>query len=113
MDITGTLAGTPVYMAPEVFNSKVYDIKADIYSLGIMLWEMWYGQRAYSNIQVATLNALYRMVDDGARPDAVEGLQQPPSRWEQLMIKCWNRNPEERPAAKECFVEVTKLSSEV
>ena len=28
--ITGTLAGTPVYVAPEVFHSQLYDTKADI-----------------------------------------------------------------------------------
>ena len=37
--MTCTLAGTPVwYIAPEVFHSKLYDSKADIYSFGIMLW---------------------------------------------------------------------------
>ena len=39
-DTTGTLAGSPAYIAPEVFHYKVYDSKADIYSLGIMLWEV-------------------------------------------------------------------------
>ena len=29
VDITGTIAGTPVYIAPEVFHSEVYDCKAD------------------------------------------------------------------------------------
>jgi len=29
-DITGTIAGSPVYMAPEVFRAEVYDKKADI-----------------------------------------------------------------------------------
>ena len=35
-DITGTFKGTPVYMAPEVFHSQVYDSKADIYSLALL-----------------------------------------------------------------------------
>ena len=46
-DITGTVAGSPAYIAPEVFHSKVYDSKADIYSLGMMLWEIWYGKQAF------------------------------------------------------------------
>ena len=43
-NITGSLAGTPVYIAPGVFHSKLNDSKANIYSFGIMLWEMWYGR---------------------------------------------------------------------
>ena len=38
-DITGTLAGSPLYITPEVFHSKLNDSKADIYSFGIMLWD--------------------------------------------------------------------------
>ena len=36
VDITGTLAGTPVYIAPEVFRSEtgIYEFSADIYSFG-------------------------------------------------------------------------------
>ncbi|KAL9964138.1 hypothetical protein ACROYT_G027725 [Oculina patagonica] len=45
--ITGTRAGTTTYFAPEVIRSSVYDSKADIYSFGIMMWEMWYGTRAF------------------------------------------------------------------
>ena len=55
IDITGTLAGTPVYMAPEVFHSQVYNTKADIYSLGLLMWEMWYGQRVFVNVAATTL----------------------------------------------------------
>ena len=63
--ITGTLAGTPVYMAPEVFHSQLYDTKADIYSLGIILWEMWYEQQAFSDVSnIPSHVALFAMVDE-------------------------------------------------
>ncbi|KAL9964101.1 hypothetical protein ACROYT_G027683 [Oculina patagonica] len=45
--ITGTMTGAPAYAAPEMLRSSVYDSKADIYSFGIMMWEMWYGERAF------------------------------------------------------------------
>lgn len=35
-----TTAGTPYYMAPELFNGNKYDLKADIWSLGIILFDM-------------------------------------------------------------------------
>ena len=113
IDITGTLAGTPVYIAPEVFRSEVYDCKADIYSLGIILWEMWYGKQAFDYVSVKTLEALFAHVDRGSRPQHVTGCEQPPFRWQQLMNTCWNGNPEKRPTAKECLKEVTALFVEV
>ena len=44
------MTGTPMYLAPEVIKSSLYDYKADIYSLGIMLWELWYGNRALLDV---------------------------------------------------------------
>lgn len=45
----GTTLGTPAYMAPEQFeNSRTVDARADIYSLGVMLYELLCGQKPYS-----------------------------------------------------------------
>ncbi|CAG2217642.1 unnamed protein product [Mytilus edulis] len=41
-NITGTVAGTPLYMAPEVMMGDLYGSEADIYSLGMVLYELWY-----------------------------------------------------------------------
>ena len=113
VEITGTLAGTPVYIAPEVIHSQVYDCKADIYSLGIILWEIWYGQRAYYNVKPETVTGLFSLVDDDYRPEHVKGCEQPCPRWKQLMEKCWDKNPKQRPTASKCHEEITAFSSEV
>ena len=111
-DITGTLAGTPVYIAPEVFRSKVYDSKADIYSFGIMMWEMWYGQQAFAEI-MGPIQRFAEMVDKGHRPKDVEGKNKPPHGWKQLMERCWAASPEQRPSAEICNKEITTLSPAV
>ena len=36
-----TLVGTPWYLSPEIIENKGYNLKSDIYSLGVMLYEMW------------------------------------------------------------------------
>ncbi|KAL9963750.1 hypothetical protein ACROYT_G027284 [Oculina patagonica] len=109
-EITGTLAGTPNYVAPEVFHSKVYGNKADMYSFGIILWEMWYGQQAFAEFK-GPITAFFRFVDDGHRPKYEKGCMAPPPHWKELMEKCWSGNPEERPSAKWCCEQITKLQS--
>ena len=105
-DITGTFRGTPVYMAPEVFHSQVYDSKADIYSLGLLMWEMWYGQRAFADALGGTPQDLFDWVDKGNRPVHKQGCKTLPYFWERLMTQCWDGDPDKRPTAKECMKEV-------
>jgi len=97
-----------VYLAPEVFHSQVYDSKADIYSFGLMLWEMWYGKRAFAEFR-GSMPLVFSWVDEGRRPEDVEGSKKPPTQWKQLMIRCWKRDPEQRPSANDCNQELTKL----
>lgn len=35
-----TLVGTPCYLSPEIIENKGYNLKSDIYSLGVLLYEM-------------------------------------------------------------------------
>ena len=53
VQVTGTLCGTLVYMAPEVIRQQPYNTSADMYSIGVIFWEMWTGRQAYHNIDCA------------------------------------------------------------
>lgn len=46
--VQGTIIGTLAFMAPEVLEGRIYDKSADIFSLAITMWEMWYGRRVFS-----------------------------------------------------------------
>ena len=111
IDLTGTFAGKPVCMAPELFHSRAYDSKADIYSLGLIMWEMWYGQRAFAAAPVTTIQDLFDWVDRGNRPVHRQGCKTPPPFWEQLMTQCWDGNPKKRPTATECHERMVKSVS--
>ena len=106
--ITGTMTGTPIYVAPEVARSIVYNCKADIYSFGIMMWEMWYGKRAFFD-EVEDLNTLSEKVAEGVRPSHVEGRRKPPDGWKYLMQSCWDGEADKRPTAAVCHKELMKL----
>jgi serine/threonine-protein kinase len=45
--MTGTVSGTPAYMAPEVLKQKPYDGRADLFSLGLVLYEMLGGAQPF------------------------------------------------------------------
>ena len=103
------MTGTDAYLAPEVIRCKEYDNKADIHSSGIVLWEMWYGKRAL-------LEEAERVSDQetkGARPSYLQGASKPPTGWQDLIQRCWDGKPHNRPDAEECHKLLTALSQGV
>jgi serine/threonine protein kinase len=58
--------GTPSYMSPEQIRGKAVDGRADIFSLGVMLYEMTTGQKPFQAPDVATV--LYRILNQDPEP---------------------------------------------
>lgn len=66
-----TLVGTPHWMAPEVAHAAAYDTKADIWSLGIMVYEMIKGSAPHSHI--LDQHKLIQMIPRMKPPRLIEG----------------------------------------
>jgi serine/threonine-protein kinase len=96
--ITGALTaanvilGTAAYMSPEQARGKPIDKRADIWSFGVMLWEMLSGQRLFDGETVSdTLAAVLRKEPEwGALPADT------PPRIRRLVRRCLERNPRDR-----------------
>lgn len=57
--VQGTIIGTLAFMAPEVLEGQIYDSSADIFSLAITMWEMWYGRSVVSSCEYRDLVISY------------------------------------------------------
>ncbi|XP_014790215.1 uncharacterized protein LOC106883634 [Octopus bimaculoides] len=101
-DIAGSIAGSPCFMAPEIFERKfIYGKKADIYSLSIILWEMWYGMDVVTYIKPLIQKGIEESVKSGLRP-SFQLAEKPPDDYKTLVQKCWNADPKMRPSIEEC-----------
>ena len=105
--IGGGLVGTPGYAAPEQYLSRNVDGRADLYALGVMLFEMLAGRRPFPGsdaIQLATA-----VLRDDAPKLASGGLWVPP-KLAQLVERLLEREPSRRPASgEEVLVELSPL----
>jgi serine/threonine-protein kinase len=63
---SGALMGTPTYMAPEQVQGREVDVRTDIYSLGVIMYEMFTGQPPYQGKDPITI--LYQHVQGEAVP---------------------------------------------
>ena len=78
--------------APEIFQQDSYTGKVDVYSFGVLLWEMITRQEPYHDIGFAT--EIFSRVAQGYRPPIPADC---PPIIAQLIASCWENNPDDRP----------------
>ncbi|KAG2496695.1 hypothetical protein HYH03_005111 [Edaphochlamys debaryana] len=97
-------AGTPAYIAPECFdvNYTCVSHKADVYALGVLLWEMLAGMQPWAGLPV--VQVAYQVTMRNRRlplPPADAPLCRWPFRLISIIEQCWDGDPARRPAAAE------------
>ncbi|RGB24256.1 kinase-like domain-containing protein [Rhizophagus diaphanus] len=95
------------YMAPEIFQGREYTKASDIYSFGMIMWELMTGRRPFWNRNHDI--ELIIEICDGLRPPIVTNA---PNGYIELMEECWHFDPEKRPSATEIFYRVNKICEE-
>ena len=58
-DFSQTMVGSPIYMAPEILKNQSYDDKADVWSMGVCLFEMLFGRCPFEEKTIPALIALF------------------------------------------------------
>eukprot|EP00003_Mantamonas_plastica_P030392 TRINITY_DN752_c0_g1_i10.p1 TRINITY_DN752_c0_g1~~TRINITY_DN752_c0_g1_i10.p1 ORF type:complete len:703 (+),score=199.97 TRINITY_DN752_c0_g1_i10:2276-4384(+) len=92
-----THVGCGRYMAPEITRGEPYTEKVDVYSYGMMLWEMFTGQVPFSDLEATP--AAFKAATNNARPPIPE--DELDEEIVELIQQCWHPKPDERPSFTE------------
>ena len=99
---TGMGIGTPEYMSPEQAEGKTVDARSDIYSLGIVLYELLTGRKPY--IADTPMAVIVKQMHDPL-PDPKKYVRNLPKAIEQLLYKALAKEPKERYASIQEFAQ--------
>ncbi|XP_018681008.2 U-box domain-containing protein 51-like isoform X2 [Musa acuminata AAA Group] len=90
-------AGTPEWMAPELIRNESFTEKCDIFSLGVIMWELCTLNRPWEGIP--PVQVVYAVANEGKRLDIPEGPLG------SLISDCW-AEPNERPSCQEILTRL-------
>eukprot|EP01096_Ripella_sp_DP13-Kostka_P016473 TRINITY_DN802_c0_g2_i2.p1 TRINITY_DN802_c0_g2~~TRINITY_DN802_c0_g2_i2.p1 ORF type:complete len:613 (+),score=284.80 TRINITY_DN802_c0_g2_i2:197-1840(+) len=100
--------GTPLYMAPEVMRGQTITEKVDVYSLGIILWEVVTQQHPFSHHN--SYPRYSNSVINGERPPIPASC---PHSLADLMRQCWDAQPENRPTVVGVITKLEEILAEL
>lgn len=90
---TGAIIGTPAYMAPEQAEGRPVDHRTDIYAFGLVLYEMFTGEQAFTGDTAVTL-ALKQIRERPKAPRVVDPSL--PKHIEAAILRCLEKDPAQR-----------------
>ncbi len=96
LDGTDIKAGTPAYMAPEQLEGKEVTVKSDLYSLGLVLYEILTGRRAFN---ATTLPELIKQRESSVPTNPSALVRDLDPLVERVILRCLERDPAQRPAS--------------
>ncbi|GAX84108.1 hypothetical protein CEUSTIGMA_g11531.t1 [Chlamydomonas eustigma] len=100
-------AGTPSYMAPELFDNKPYNEKVDVYAFGVMVNEIMAKEVPFGCMGAAEIRST---VLSGGRPELALSAPKP---IQELTKKCWDTDPTVRPSFEKVLELLKDAASKV
>lgn len=106
--VSGGVRGTLPWMAPELLSGKsnMVSEKIDVYSFGIVMWELLTGEEPYSDMRAAEI--IGGIVNDSLRPQIPSWCD---PEWKGLMESCWSSDPAERPSFTDISQRLRKMAA--
>ncbi len=100
--LNNEIYGVIPYIAPEIFKGVRFSKESDIYSLGMIMWELTTGCKPFANTKHDHI--LIFEIIDGKRPEITHDT---PECYANLMKRCWDSDASKRPSITEiCNVVV-------
>ncbi|GAB0498555.1 hypothetical protein MMPV_009901 [Pyropia vietnamensis] len=96
-----SLVGTVATMSPEVITGERYSAAADVYSFGIVIWELFSGLLPFAGMNPAQV--MFSVTARDLRPTIKPGMM--PSELASLIQRCWRAQPDSRPT----FLEIVHV----
>jgi hypothetical protein len=94
--VTDVRAGTPAYMAPEQLLGREVTVRSDIFALGLVLYELFTGRRAF---EAKTVNDLVSQHESGTIASPAEIVRSLDPMVERAIMRCLERDPAKRPGS--------------
>lgn len=104
---TSSLRGTPAYMSPEHIRRETVRSESDIYSLGLLVFELLTGKRLRKKVTLEQLLAKEVPIDL-----TEQHLEQIPASWKKIITDMLQVSPDDRPDAKQLLNELKSRSRE-
>ncbi|MCW3473888.1 serine/threonine-protein kinase [Limobrevibacterium gyesilva] len=108
MTQAGTVLGTPAYMSPEQFMGQTVDARTDIYSSGVLLYQLLTGERPFEGSMSAIMHKALNT--EPPRPSDLSVTA--PSALDAVVAKAMAKRPEQRYADAEAFARALRAAFE-
>ncbi|CAI2187081.1 7447_t:CDS:2, partial [Funneliformis geosporum] len=102
---SGSIYGNLPYIAPEVITGKAYTKASDIYSVGMLMWELASGQPPFNDYENDYDLAI--KIINGMRPKIVSNI---PIEYKKLMEECWDADPSNRPDIGDLHNKINEIN---
>uniref|UniRef100_A0A3B4VIM8 Mitogen-activated protein kinase kinase kinase n=1 Tax=Seriola dumerili TaxID=41447 RepID=A0A3B4VIM8_SERDU len=103
-----SFAGTVAWMAPEVIRNEPVSEKVDIWSFGVVLWEMLTGEIPYKDVDSSAI--IWGVGNNSLQLPIPESC---PDGFKILLRQCWNCKPRNRPSFRQILLHLDIASADV
>ncbi|KAK5924001.1 hypothetical protein CgunFtcFv8_000920 [Champsocephalus gunnari] len=103
-----SFAGTVAWMAPEVIRNEPVSEKVDIWSFGVVLWEMLTGEVPYRDVDSSAI--IWGVGNNSLQLPIPESC---PDGFKILLRQCWNCKPRNRPSFRQILLHLDIASADV